>query len=230
MASAHPTHSTLPKVQYCQHSAQNPTSTPTVQRNAKDQVLPLVLGPTVNPFPSLLSRPPCPRPSLPVFLLKTAARVPSCAAFNKVCAASWRRESKSCSAGLGGWRGCLDSWGLCKQRHVPTLAQKHKAGGFPIGTNTADQLISTCIVAFPYWLSVISMPFFEYISTSRRKKKKNWKSTGKHEISSASFHPFILSSFHPFLFSNPLLIRLLQDRFQRSIFSRLQEGLGCFSA
>ncbi len=64
-----------------------------------------------------------------------------------------------------------------KQQHVPTLAQKHKAGGFPIGTNTADQLISICILAFLYRLSVISMPFFEYISTSRKKNLKKYRKT-----------------------------------------------------
>ena len=137
--------------------------------------------------------PPLPRRCLPDFLLKTASTVPSCAAFNKVCDAS-----------IHG-----------KQRHVPTLAQKHKAGGFPIGTNTADQLISICILAFLYRLSVISMPFFEYISTSRKEKTEK-----VHENMRYHQHPFILSSFHPFLFSNPLLVRLLR----RSILSSLKKS------
>ena len=40
-----------------------------------------------------------------------------------------------------------------KQRHVPTSTQKHSAGGVPIETNTADHLISICILAFPNRLS-----------------------------------------------------------------------------
>ena len=172
---------------------------------AKDQVLPLVLGPTVNPFPSP-SRPPCPgdpchgdpcqsscSKPLPGFHPEPSTKFVLHHGVGNLSPAvqAWVVEEVAWTPEVSVWCRFTGSSGMSQHWH--------KAQGWWISDRYQHSWPTDIYLHPSFSLPAISDINAFFSSTSVHLGKKTWESTGKHEISSASFHPFILSSFHPFI-------------------------------